>query len=399
MKKKLHVIIAGGGIGGAATALALLNKGFDVDVYEQAPELGEVGAGVQISPNANRALDHLGVFNDLARLSSNADDKVVRLWDSGKTFEMFDLGTEALERYSYPYLTVFRPDLLQVLVDAVRLKKPDAIHLGRKCTGFAQTKDGVGLRLDDGTEVTGDVLIGADGVHSTIRAAMFGSAPAEFSGMLAWRGVVPMENLPERMNRNRATVWVGPHGHVVHYPLRGGKLMNVVATAERDDWRVESWSAQGDKEEFRADFQGWHEDIQTLIEAAPSQFKWALMVRPPLQIWAEGRTALLGDACHPTLPLLAQGAVMAIEDAVVLAKCLEKYTDDPVRALRRYEELRSPVANRKVQGANENLRRFHNEAFLQADTAADFIETEWGRAAILDRYDWIFKDDVTKIEV
>lgn len=399
MEKKLHVIVAGGGIGGAATALALLNKGIDVDVYEQAPELGEVGAGVQISPNANRALDHLGVFNDLARLSSNADDKVVRLWDSGQTFEMFDLGTEALQRYGYPYLTVFRPDLLQVLVDAVRRKKPDAIHLGRKCTGFAQTDEGVSLTLDDGTVVPGDVLIGADGVHSTIRAAMFGSAPAEFSGMLAWRGVVPMENLPERMNRNRATVWVGPHGHVVHYPLRGGKLMNVVATAERDDWRVESWTAQGSKEEFRADFEGWHEDIQILIEAAPSQFKWALMVRPPLQTWAAGRAALLGDACHPTLPLLAQGAVMAIEDAVVLAKCLEKYAGDPTAALSRYEALRSPVANRKVEGANENLRRFHNEAFLQDDTAAAFIEQEWGRAAILDRYDWIFRDDVTRIEV
>ncbi len=399
MEKKPHIIIAGGGIGGAATALALLNKGFDVDVYEQAPELGEVGAGVQISPNANRALDYLGVFNDLARLSSDADDKVVRLWDSGKTFEMFDLGTEALDRYGYPYLTVFRPDLLQVLVDAVRRKKPNAIHLGKKCTGFVQTRDGVGLRFEDGTEASGDVLIGADGVHSTIRASMFGSAPAEFSGMVAWRGITPMENLPERMKRSRATVWVGPNGHAVHYPLRGGEVMNFVATAERDDWQVESWNAEGTKEEFRADFEGWDKDIQILIEAAPSQFKWALMVRPPLQTWAEGRTALLGDACHPTLPLLAQGAVMAIEDAVVLSKCLDQYADDPERALRRYEEIRSPVANRKVQGANENLRRFHNEAFLQAETAAEFINTEWGRDAILERYDWIFRDDVTRIEV
>ena len=399
MKKKLHVIVAGGGIGGAATALALLNKGFDVDVYEQAPELGEVGAGIQISPNANRALDYLGVFNDLARLSSNADDKVVRLWNSGKTWEMFDLGTEALDRYGYPYLTVFRPDLLQVLVDAVRRKKPEAIHLAKKCVGYAQKGDRVSVSFADGTTAEGDILIGADGVHSAIRSALFGSGPAKFSGMLAWRGVIPMETLPEKMNISRATVWVGPHGHVVHYPLRGGKLMNLVATAERSDWQVESWSTEGSKEEFRADFAGWHEDIQTLIEAAPSQFKWALMVRPPLQQWVEGRVALLGDACHPTLPLLAQGAVMAIEDAVVLSRCLDAHLPDPDQALKTYEALRSPVANRKVEGANENLQRFHNEAFDHEDTAETFIEREWGRAAILERYNWIFTDDVTATPV
>jgi len=395
MKRNLHVIIAGGGIGGAATALALLNKGFDVDVYEQAPELGEVGAGIQISPNANRALDYLGVFNDLARMSSNSDDKVVRLWNSGQTWEMFDLGTEALQRYGYPYLTVFRPDLLQVLVDAVRLKKPDAIHLGRKCVGFDQTPGAASLTLDDGSVVSGDILIGADGVHSVIRTGLFGSAPAEFSGMLAWRGVVPMEALPEHMNISRTTVWVGPHGHVVHYPLRGGKLMNLVATAERDDWQVESWSTEGSKDEFRKDFAGWHEDIQTLIEAAPSQFKWALMVRPPLRNWVDGRIALLGDACHPTLPLLAQGAVMAIEDAVVLSRCLDANPDDPATALKTYEAVRSPVANRKVQGANENLKRFHNVAFEDEATAAPFVDKEWGRDAIIERYDWIFTDDVT----
>ncbi|WP_425418546.1 FAD-dependent monooxygenase [Oricola indica] len=399
MNSKTKVIIAGGGIGGAAAALSLLNRGFDVEVYEQAPELGEVGAGVQISPNGNRALDHLGVFNDLARLSSDADDKVIRLWDAGTTWEMFDLGTEALHRYGYPYLTVYRPDLLQVLIDAVRRKKPDAIHLDKKCVGFTQDAESVTLNFADGSSASGDILIGADGVHSVIRNGLFGSEPAKFSGMLAWRGVIPLDRLPEEMSRPRATVWVGPNGHVVHYPLRGGKLMNVVATAERDDWQVESWTTEGSKEEFRNDFAGWHPDVQKLIEAAPSQFKWALMVRPPLQTWAEGRVALLGDACHPTLPLLAQGAVMAVEDSVILGRCLEKYADDPVKALSQYEKTRSPIANRKVQGANDNIRRFHNAAFKTGETAKQFIDSEWSREAIIARYDWIFRDDVTTTEI
>lgn len=394
-----HIIIAGGGIGGMAAALALINQGFRVDVYEQAQELREVGAGIQISPNGNRALDHLGVFKALEALSNNAEEKVVRLWNTGRTWKAFDLGPEAVDRYGYPYLTVYRPDLLQVLVDAVRAKSPNAVHLGKRASGFRQTADGVELHLETGETIHGDYLIGADGVHSKIRNALTGDQPAKFTGMLAWRGTIPMEGLPAHMHRSLATVWIGPTAHAVHYPLRGGKLMNFVATVERSDWQVESWSAEGTKDEFRNDFKGWHQDIQTLIDAAPSQFKWALMARPALETWANGRVALLGDACHPTLPLLAQGAVMAVEDAVVLGRALSLHREDIERGLKAYEKARSAVARRKVAGATDNLKRFHNKAFEQEDEAARFVELEWGREAIVDRYDWIFRDDVTQVAV
>lgn len=397
--EKLHILIAGGGIGGMAAALALLRRGFDVDIFEQAPELREVGAGVQISPNGNRALHSLGVLDTLKDLSSNAQSKVVRLWNTGTTWQAFDFGMEAVKRFGFPYLTVYRPDLLQVLADGVRKEKLDAIHLGHRCVGFSQDGNQVELRFDGATPVSGDVLIGADGVHSRVRAELFGDHPATFFGMVAWRGTIPMERLPERMNRSVATAWLGPKGHIVHYPLRGGKLMNFVATVERDDWQTESWSTEGTSEECAQDFKGWHDDVQIMIGAAPTLFKWALMGRPPLEKWTDRNVTLLGDACHPTLPLLAQGAVMAIEDAVVLGRCVEKFSDDPQEAFRRYENARSGVTRRKVEGALENLQRFHNPAFENEADAAPFVEREWGREAVVKRYDWIYADDVTTVAI
>ena len=196
MGESPHVLIVGGGIGGMAAALALLRQGFDVDVYEQAAELREVGAGIQISPNGNRALDYLGVFEPLQALSSYADDKVVRLWNSGRTWTAFDLGPEAVERYGFPYLTAYRPDLLQVLVDAVRKIKPDAVHLGARVVDIERKGERVLLRLESGQSAAGDIVIGADGVHSRVRQMTAGDQPAHFTGLLAWRATIPMDRLP-----------------------------------------------------------------------------------------------------------------------------------------------------------------------------------------------------------
>lgn len=391
-------LIAGGGIGGMAAALSLLRKGFDVDVYEQAPQYREVGAGIQISPNGNRALDYLGVFEDLKALSCDADGKEIRLWNSGQTWKLFDMGQQAVERYGYPYLTVYRPDLLQVITDAVIALKPDALHLGSQVRSCTEADGVVMLGLEGGGVATGDVLIGADGVHSRVRSALHGDSRPDFSGMMAWRGVIPMEHLPPHMAKSVATNWVGPGAHVVCYPLRAGRLLNFVATVERSDWQVESWMAEGTAEECRSDFVGWHEDIQTMIACAPSLFKWALMVRPPMDSWTVGRATLLGDACHPTLPFLAQGGVMALEDAVILGRSFEKYAD-PVEALRRYEAARIDITRRKVLGAQANTERFHNAALATDAGAQAYIDTQWSGKANSERYEWIFKDDVTRTPI
>jgi salicylate hydroxylase len=393
-----HILIVGGGIGGMAVALALLNSGYDVDVYEQAPELKEFGAGIQISPNGTRALQALGVLDILRQLSCDTESKEIRLWNTGRTWKLFDLGAEAIERYGFPYITVFRPDLLQVLVDAVRARKPDAIHLGRRAAGITQRGGRVTLRLEDGATATGDALVGADGVHSVIRRELFGGDHPRFFGMIAWRSVIPIERVPQHISRDKATNWIGVGGHVVHYPLRAGKLMNFVGIQERADWQVESWTTQGTAQECAKDHAGWHPDVQALIAASPSLFKWALMGRDPLPQWTIGSVTLLGDACHPTLPMLAQGAVMAIEDAVILGRCFDKY-GDVATALSRYQYARAAMTARKVAGAIENAKRFHNPALGTEAGATGYVDREWSREAIIRRYEWIFTYDVDAVEI
>jgi salicylate hydroxylase len=389
----VRVLIAGAGIGGLTAALAALRQGHEVEVYEQASELKEVGAGVQLSANGTRVLYALGVGEELKSLSCEATGKEIRLWNTGETWKLFDLGKVSIERYGSPYFTVYRPDLLDVLARAVRRLKADAIHLGRKCVGFTQTDGEVRLDLEDGTTAAGDALIGADGVHSPIRQTLFGADKPQFSGIIAWRGIIPMERLPARMERRVGVNWVGPGGHVVHYPLRGGAVLNFVGALERSDWQIESWSARGTTEELAADYRGWHEDIQTLIRNIPVPHKWALMVRPPMPRWTVGRVTLLGDACHSMVPFLAQGAVMAMEDGLILARALTELDGDVASRLARYEEARRERTRRAVEGSADNIARFHNRALADPVGARQYVEREWAGHNVASRYEWLFRYD------
>jgi salicylate hydroxylase len=389
-------LISGGGIGGLTAALALLRHGIDVDVYEQATEIKEVGAGVQLAANGTRVLHALGLGDELKALSCEAQGKEIRHWKTGETWKLFDLGPVSIERYGFPYFTVYRPDLLGVLADAVRREKPEAIHLGAKVSGFTQDTAGVTVEYSGGN-ARGDALIGADGVHSRIRQSLFGPDKPEFTGVIAWRGIVPMERLPAHMARRVGSNWVGPGGHIVHYPLRAGRLMNFVGALERSDWQIESWSARGTKDELLADFRGWHEDIQAFVREIETPYKWALMVRAPLERWTRGRVSLLGDAAHSMLPFLAQGAVMAIEDGYVLARCLKQYTVEV--GLQHYEAARRERTRRTVEGSAANIHRFHNPALADPEEGRRFIDREWASQRIADRYEWLFRYDATTVEL
>jgi len=323
-KRNPRVLIAGGGIGGLAAALALLKRGFDVDVYEQASELREVGAGVQLSANAIRVFHELGVHEALRALACEASGKEVRLWNSGQTWKLFDLGAVSVERYGFPYYTAYRPDLLAVLADGVQREKADAIHLGARCTGFEQSARAVTLRFDGG-EARGDALIGADGVHSRIRQALFGPDQAQFTGLVAWRGTIPMDRLPGHMRR--------------------------------------------------------------------------LVGRAPMERWSAGRVSLLGDACHPTLPFLAQGAAMALEDGYILARALQAAGPDIEQGLARYEGARRERTAKVVHGSAEMARRFHNPALAESAGAQDYVSREWSEERVKSRYEWLFNHDVTAVAV
>lgn len=395
----LKVMVAGGGIGGLAAAIALLQRGFDVQVYEQAGEMREIGAGIQISPNGNRALNVLGVFEKLRELSISASGKEIRLWNTGQTWKLFDLGEKAISKYGFPYMTVFRPDLLKVLGDRIEELKPGAIRLRSRAVDVQQDESGVTLHLEDGSSVRGDVLVGADGVHTKIRGALFGADEVQYTGMVAWRALIPAEKLPSHLVRPVAVNWVGPGGHVVHYPVQNGKLINFVGTLENQPWAGAPWNAPSTSEECLSAFEGWHEDVFTMVRQAPTLTKWAMCLRPFLDTWSQGKATLLGDACHVTTPFLAQGAVSSIEDGIVLARCLEKFAPDVEAALRRYDEVRRPHAYRMVRGASDNTSRFHNAALASPETAEEFVSREWQSQAISDRYDWLFTYQADKVEI
>lgn len=394
--KKLHVLIAGGGIGGLTAALALLQKGFDVTVFEQAQALKEIGAGVQLGPNGVRVLYELGLTEPANRLGVDAQGKEVRLWNSGKTWPLFNLGADSVERYGVPYLMMHRADLHTMLLDGVRALKPDACFINSRAVGFQQDETGVVLSLADGRTVRGDVLVGADGLHSATRKAMFGPDQPEFTGGCCWRGMIDIDKLPEHLRRPVGVNWIGPAGHVILYPVRGGQLLNFVGHVERDGWAGESWTEEGSIDELRADYAGWHEDIQTIVNHIETPYKWALFLREPLMQWTQGRVTLMGDACHATLPYLAQGANMAIEDGMVLARALAEF-DTVETALTRYEQARAERTARIVNKSSENLGRFHNDALLDPVKAEAYVSEEWAPGKVRDRYEWILGYDAVNV--
>jgi salicylate hydroxylase len=229
------VAIVGGGIGGLCAALALIRQGVEVVVYEQAPELKELGAGVQISSNGTRVLYALGLGAAIEKVGVVVAGKEIRLWSTGQTWKLFDLGAVSVERYGFPYMMFHRGDLHGALLQAIRRERPDAIHLNRKCVSVTQSADGVELQFESGERASAPLAIGADGVQSCLRASLFGADRPEFTGIVCWRVLVPRERVPKGIKMNVGTNWVGPGGHVVHYPVRGGELLNLVGLMERDD--------------------------------------------------------------------------------------------------------------------------------------------------------------------
>jgi salicylate hydroxylase len=353
---------------------------------------------VQISANGSRVLFALRLEPALRRVWCEPAGKEIRLWNTGETWKLFDLGAESVARYGAPYFMIHRADLHQVLIDAVRALKPDAIRLNARCTGFEDNVRSVTLQVATGDRVIADALIAADGVHSIIRKQLFGGDTAQFTGCMAWRGLIPVEKLPQRFSRNVGVNWVGPGGHVINYLLRRGELFNFVGIVERGDWRVESWTEKGTREECASDFRGWNDDIHELIRNIEQPYKWALLGREPREEIARGRVALLGDAAHPTLPMLAQGANMAIEDGMVLARCLSADADAE-KALSRYQSARVERTAKLVRGANDMAKRFHNPALADAAGARAYVDAQWNEATVKQRYDWIFEYDAASVPI
>jgi salicylate hydroxylase len=357
----LDIAIAGGGVGGMAAAIALSRAGHRVRIHEQAGGMARVGADVNLTPNAVHALDGLGphVARRLRETAARPEFRISRMWDRGEETSRLPMSAAAEAKYGAPQLTVHRADLLAALAEAL---PEGALHLGAKVAGA--DPEGA-LVMADCSRIEADAVIGADGIHSPVRTALFGPDAPRFTGLVSWRAVVPRASVADLPNLDSFTKWWGPtpDRQIVVFPLSRGEEIFVFATTARDGWTEEGWTLPGDPEAMRAAYADFHPEARALLDAVTEVTRSALHVRDPMPAWSKGHATLLGDAAHPMVPFMAQGACMAIEDAVVLARALDGATPDAVpQALAAYAAARRPRTARVQENslANDWLKQGGN---------------------------------------
>ncbi len=354
-----QVLIAGAGIGGITTALCLRHAGYSVTVFEQADALTEIGAGIQLGPNALHVLSSLGLKADLLETAVKPQAIILRHHQTGAPLLSVDL-ERFKSRYEQDYIHIHRADLQNILFKAAKIQGV-AFKLASPVISASQEEDKVCVQTPSG-ECVGDILIGADGIRSTIRQSVFGNDAPIFSGRVAWRGLFHVNDHNINLSKDTHN-WIGPGRHVVAYYVKNGTMINIVAVEDAANWAGDSWSNPGDKDELISSFRGWDKQVAECLEAATGIYKWGLFDRDPLPSWVNGRIALLGDAAHPMLPFMAQGASMAIEDAWVLAHMIKEY--DPKDALLKYEKARKTRTSKLQQISRENASLYHAQGLAQ----------------------------------
>ncbi len=361
----MNIAIIGAGIGGLCAAIALQRAGHEVTVYEQAKAFLRVGADINLTPNAVRALDGLGVGAAVREPAARPTHRISRLWDSGEETSRLVMGDSAEAHYGAPQLTIHRADLLAALAAAFPLER---VRFGKRCEAIEQQPDGVQLTFTDGSRAQADLVIGADGIHSAVRTALFGQEQPRFTGVVAYRAVVPAHKVEQVPDIQAFTKWWGPtaDSQIVTFPLNRGADIFIFATTAQASWHQESWTTAGSVSELQAHYAAFHPHARALLAACDEVLKTALYERDPLPCWHQGRLALLGDACHPMMPFMAQGAGQAIEDAVVLARALALPGLDLAQALRAYEGARLERASQIQIGSRGNQ-------WLKAGGNADWV--------------------------
>ena len=391
----MRIIVARAGIGGAVLALALEGAGMDYQVLEQAPALTEVGAGVQLSPNGVRILEWLGLGDDLAAFCVEPGSHQLKDWQSGQTVLQTPLRAVVKQTFGAPYYHAHRADLIEALA---RRLNPGRLRLNAKVVSVSQSDDGVSVALADGGRESGDVLIAADGIHSVVRNRVFNPGAPRPSGYLAWRGMVGAERAAHLGIERQSVAVMGPRLSIVFYYVSGGRQINWVAIGPGDDDKRESWSQTASKADVRKNFTGWYDHARGLVDLTDQLFVTALHDREPLPTWVHGRIALMGDAAHAMLPYHAQGAVQSIEDAWVLARCLEMGADDAGAALLKYESLRKDRAQRLQRHSRNAERWYHLDdgdeiARRNARLAAHADDSPTG---LTPQQTWLFSYDAEK---
>ena len=386
-------IIVGGGIGGLTAAICLREIGWDVQIFETAPLISEIGAGIQISPNGVKVLQKIGVMPLLEESLFEPEIIEIRLGKSGNKLVQVPMKYVALGRWGARYIQIHRADLIAGLTTRLAELSPDSIKTDSKVISFDNMRDAASINLQNGKTHQADLVIGADGIHSTIRNQMFGAEAARYTGNIAWRAIVPVESLGALAPPPTGCIWTGQHKHAVTTRVRSGKTVNFVGIVEHSDWQQEGWHIEGKKADALYDFKDWNPTITNLLKKAESLHKWALFDRAPLPHWHKGHVVLLGDAAHPMLPSMAQGAVQSIEDAYVLAQTLASSSATQIpNACGEYFQKRIKRTTQVQKISAKNLNLFHkSNAWTQLiNYAPIWFLGKYTPILLQKRYDWLY---------
>ena len=361
------VLIVGGGIGGLTLALALQQAGIRVAIYEQVAELTEVGAGLTVASNGTAVLQHLGLGPAMQEFAMIPRRGAIKHYSTGEDLVDIPRGDTQIKKYGAPYCQMHRADLQQTLLKSIFANDPDCIHLEHTFVDVSQTNSEVTAKFSNGNTASAALLVGCDGIKSTVRTRLFGEEEPGFAGYVAWRGLVPMESIPEGLIDPDSAIFTGPGHFFTRYRVSGGKLLNYVATARTDNWAEEGWTVPSTVTAVMQEFDSFHPDIKTIIAATPADecFKWGIFDRDPLPSWTVGRVTLLGDAAHPMTPFLGQGAVMALEDAMIFARALQA-ASSVMDGAQRYENARrerTAFVFKESRLSGEQLTSFSPDAY------------------------------------
>jgi salicylate hydroxylase len=370
MSQKIRVAIVGGGLSGLTACLALARCGIEAHVFEQANKLGKIGAGIGLSANAVRVLRALGLEEPLRERGFEPEETVGRDWTTGQQLFQIRLKNAGKPAFGAPHIKIHRADLMDILSAAIPAAQ---IHLNSRCVAVSSSDLGAALAFSDGWHEEADLVVGCDGIRSFIRSTIHGTDAPRFTGNMCWRALVPVESLPRGHVPPNMNIWTGAGGHVVAYHVRSGQLVNLVATQETKRWVEESWVVTGCREELIIAHERMHQDLRILLDGVDKCFKWGLFDRDPLPYWSSQRITLMGDAAHPMLPSLGQGAAMAIEDAYILARALSECGGNVPAALRAYEATRIPRVTQVQLSSRRQSMIFHQNTRSSTDFNVDWI--------------------------
>jgi salicylate hydroxylase len=383
----VSIAVIGGGIGGAAATLSLLSRGIDAHLFERGDHFSELGAGLQLSPNATRILHSLGLEEELRMCAVEPTAWHQRRWRSGETLSSVPLSTHMKKRYGYPYYHILRTDLLDALTKAI---PQDRVHLGYEMTDMHQERENVEVTFSNGQTFEFDGMIGADGIRSRVRSFLFGDVTPCYSGCIAYRGLIDADRIAKLKLPTETQVWLGPGKHLVTYYVQRHKLLNFVAVIDRPEANDESWVMRGEVDSLRAEFAGWHPMVVDLVHAAQETFCGGIFDHQPMPCWTRGTVTLLGDACHSMVPFMAQGAGQAIEDAAVLGRCVQAATRSTLAGcLKSYETIRRPRTQKICNiaaGLKDNLHFADGPDQMSRDQNLGSDTTSWGVGDL----DWLY---------